>query len=295
MKQNNIESKIDLPIELSKKYDHLSHILTEMGSMVIGFSGGIDSTLLLRIATEILGEKVLAVIGKSETYPAREFEEAVSLAESFGSRYRFVLTEETDDLKFRENPPNRCYFCKTELFGKLQEIADEERFDWIADGTILDDLSDFRPGMIAKDEKLVRSPLLESGFTKEDVRTLARALNIPIWDKPSFACLASRFPYGFEITRENLTKVDAAENVLRDFGFRAFRVRHHDDHTARLELSNEEVQRMFSNGIREEIVERLQEIGYRTITLDLRGFRSGSMNDGLSKEAKERYQKGSRE
>jgi uncharacterized protein len=222
--------------QLQTKHDHLKNILREMGSVAVGFSGGIDSTLLIRVATDALGNNALAVIGKSETYPTREFEEAIQLATSFGSRYRVVNTEETDNLKFKENPPDRCYFCKTELFGKLNVIAKEEGMRWIADGTILDDLGDFRPGMRAKSEQDVRSPLLEAGFTKSDVRSLSRALGITTWDKPSFACLSSRFPYGHGITKENLMKVDAAETFMRDLGFRFFRVRHHDDRTARLEV-----------------------------------------------------------
>ncbi|GJQ20503.1 MAG: adenine nucleotide alpha hydrolase [Bacteroidia bacterium] len=272
--------------ELFQKYETLRNILSNLGSVAIGYSGGIDSTLLIRVATEVLGNNALAVIGRSETYPTREFEEALALAHRFGSRFRVVNTEETDNLKFRENPVNRCYFCKTELFGKLHGIAAEEGIEWIADGTIVDDLRDFRPGMKAKTEQNVRSPLLEAGFSKNDVRELARFLEIPIWDKPSFACLSSRFPYGFGITKENLMKVDAAETFLRDNGFRVFRVRHHDDRTARIELGPVEFQRMFDNGFRAEVVRRFKELGYVYVTIDLQGFRSGSMNEVVTEEEK---------
>lgn len=272
--------------ELSRKYETLKGILSDLGSVAIGYSGGIDSTLLIRVATDVLGDRALAVIGRSETYPTREFEEAMDLARRFGSRHRIVNTEETDDLKFRENPLNRCYFCKSELFGKLNGIAAEEGIEWVADGTIVDDLGDFRPGMKAKSEQNVRSPLLEAGFTKNDVRALARMLDIPIWDKPSFACLASRFPYGFGITKENLMKVDEAETFLRDHGFRAFRVRHHDDRTARIELGPTEFQRMFDDGFRSEVVKRFKELGYVYVTMDLQGFRSGSMNEVVSEKEK---------
>jgi uncharacterized protein len=278
--------------ELQEKYSRLRSILSEISSVAIGFSGGIDSTLLIRVATDVLGDKALAVIGRSETYPTREFEEAIQLAESFGARYRIVNTEETDDLKFKENPPDRCYFCKTELFGKLGMIAEEEGIQWIADGTITDDLGDFRPGMRAKSEKMVRSPLLEAGFSKNDVRTLARELGIPTWDKPSFACLSSRFPYGYGITKENLMKVDAAETFMRDRGFRFFRVRHHDDKTARLELGPQEFHRLFEDGFREELVAHFKKLGFVYVTLDLQGYRSGSMNEVLSEEVKEEYLKG---
>ncbi|MEX0601920.1 MAG: ATP-dependent sacrificial sulfur transferase LarE [Bacteroidota bacterium] len=274
---------------LTTKYESLKAILREMESVAIGFSGGIDSTLLIRVATGILGDRALAVIGKSETYPTREFEEAITLAGQFGSRYRVVATEETDDVKFRENPPNRCYFCKTELFGKLELIAREEDIRWIADGTITDDLGDFRPGMLAKSENNVRSPLLEAGFSKLDVRTLARELGIPTWDKPSFACLASRFPYGLGITKENLMKIDAAETFLRDLGFRTFRVRHHDDRTVRLELGPEEFRIMVEPGFRARVVEELKNLGYVYVTLDLQGYRTGSMNEVLPAETKETF------
>jgi pyridinium-3,5-biscarboxylic acid mononucleotide sulfurtransferase len=278
--------------ELTRKYSHLQSILRGLQSVAIGFSGGIDSTLLIRVATDVLGDSALAVIGRSETYPTREFEEALRLASAFGSRYRVVRTEETDDLKFRENPPDRCYFCKTELFAKLHEIAAEEAIQWIADGTIVDDLGDFRPGMRAKSEQQVRSPLLEAGFTKEDVRVLARDLGIPTWDKPSFACLSSRFPYGFGITKENLMKIDQAETFLRDHGFRFFRVRHHDDKTVRIEAGPQEFDRFLDGNFRSELIARLKSLGYFYITLDLQGYRSGSMNEILTEKEKEQYLSG---
>ncbi len=277
--------------ELQSKYDHLKSILREMERVAIGFSGGIDSTLLICVATEVLGEHALAVIGRSETYPTREFQEAIELAQQFGTRYRVVNTEETDDLKFKENPPDRCYFCKTELFGKLNVIAEQEGISWIADGTITDDLGDFRPGMRAKSEQSVRSPLLEAGFSKNDVRVLAKELGIPTWDKPSFACLSSRFPYGFGITKENLMKIDAAETFMRDNGFRFFRVRHHDDKTARLEVGPQEFQRLFDDKLREQIVAHFKSLGFVYVTLDLQGYRTGSMNEVLTEQAKEEYLK----
>jgi uncharacterized protein len=275
-----------LPSEVSEKYERLRHILSDLGSVAIGFSGGIDSTLLIRVATDVLGDRALAVIGRSETYPTREFEEALTTARQFGSPYRVVNTEETDNLKFRENPLNRCYFCKTELFGKLHALAESEGIRWVADGTIVDDLGDFRPGMKAKSEQNVRSPLLESGFTKNDVRVLAKHLGIPTWDKPSFACLSSRFPYGFGITKENLMKVDAAETFMRDNGFRSFRVRHHDDRTARIELGPQEFHRVFDDAFRSALVQHFKSLGYNYVTLDLQGFRSGSMNEVLTEEEK---------
>lgn len=271
-----------LPSDLQTKYLHLQSILRELGSVVIGYSGGVDSTLLLKVATDILGRKALAVIGKSETYPTREYEEAIQLAQSFGSTYIEVRTEETDDLKFQSNPHNRCYFCKTELFSKLGEIAEQHAIPWIADGTITDDLGDFRPGMRAKNEHNVRSPLLEANMSKRDVRELSRFLGLPTWDKQSFACLSSRFPYGQQITKESLMKIDAAENLLRDLGFRYFRVRHHDEKTARIEVGKEEIARLLDDKVRETVVTHLKNLGFTYIALDLQGYRTGSMNEVLS-------------
>ena len=276
---------------LQFKYDRLRSIVRELGSVVIGFSGGVDSTLLLRVATDELSGNALAVIGKSETYPTREYEEAVRLAESFGSNYVEVRTEETDDLKFQSNPVDRCYFCKTELFEKLTDIAAMRGIPWIADGTITDDVGDFRPGMRAKKEKNVRSPLLEANMSKHDVRELSRYLDLPTWDKQSFACLSSRFPYGQAITKESLMKTDAAENLLRDLGFRSFRVRHHDEKTARIEVGKEEIEKLLDHGLRETIVNRLKGLGFTYVTLDLQGYRTGSMNEVLTANVKQEFSK----
>ena len=275
--------------DVEKKYGDLRAILNEMGTVALGYSGGVDSTLLLKVAADVLGTRALAMIGRSETYPTREFEEAVALAQQMGARYVVVTTEETDDLKFRENPPDRCYFCKTELFGKLEQIASQEGIHWIADGTITDDVGDFRPGMRARQEKNVRSPLLEAGFSKADVRELSKHLELPTWDKPAFACLSSRFPYGTGITKENLTRVDSAETFLRDAGFRFFRVRFHDEKTARIEVGTQEIHRLLDDSLRERLVKHLKALGFLYVTLDLQGYRTGSMNEVLSEEAKRGY------
>ncbi|MEK9138696.1 MAG: ATP-dependent sacrificial sulfur transferase LarE [Bacteroidota bacterium] len=271
------------------KYGRLQSILQDMGSVAIGYSGGVDSTLLVKVAVDILGPRALAMIGRSETYPTRDFEEAVALAESIGARYLVVNTEETDELKFQENPPDRCYYCKTELFGKLGEIAEREGIAWIADGTITDDVGDFRPGMRARSERNVRSPLLEAGLSKEEVREISKHLALPTWDKPAFACLSSRFPYGTSITKENLTRVDEAETLLRDLGFRFFRVRFHDERTARIEVGPQEIKRLMDDELREKIVQHLKEIGFTYVTLDLQGYRTGSMNEVLPVELKLHY------
>ncbi|MGB2959294.1 MAG: ATP-dependent sacrificial sulfur transferase LarE [Bacteroidota bacterium] len=272
-----------------RKYLHLQSIVREMGGIAIGYSGGVDSTLLLKVAVDVLGEHVLAMIGRSDTYPTREFEEAVSLARNIGARYVVVGTEETDLVKFRENPPDRCYYCKTELFGKLQELADREKIAWIADGTITDDVGDFRPGMRAKSERGVRSPLLEASLSKAEVREISRHLALPTWDKPAFACLSSRFPYGTEITHEALSKVDSAETALREEGFRVFRVRFHDEHTARIEVGPEEITLLLERERRDRVVARLKDLGFAFVTLDLQGYRTGSMNELLSVEEKNRH------
>lgn len=274
---------------VEQKYERLKSILREMGSMAIGYSGGVDSTLLVKAAVAELGDRAVAMIGRSETYPTREFEEAVALAERIGARYIVVQTEETDVLKFRENPPDRCYFCKTELFGKLADIAAREGLAWIADGTITDDVGDFRPGMKAKSENRVRSPLLEAGLSKDEVREISKHLELPTWDKPAFACLSSRFPYGMSITKENLVKVDNAETLLRDLGFRFLRVRFHDERTARIEVGPQEMTRLLDEELRERIVGHLKQLGFVYVTLDLQGYRSGSMNEVLPVEVKLQY------
>ncbi len=275
--------------QLEEKHQILRKILREMKGVAVGYSGGVDSTLLIKVASDVLGEQAVAMIGRSATYPTGEFQEALEIVQAIGARYVVVETEETDVLKFQENPPDRCYFCKTELFGKLNELAEREDIPWIADGTITDDVGDFRPGMRAKAEQNVRSPLLEAGFSKDDVRKLSHHLGLPTWDKPAFACLSSRFPYHMGITKENLSRVDRAEGFLRSLGFRNYRVRFHDERTARIELGVTELERVMKSSTRENVVRHLKELGFIYVTLDLQGYRTGSMNEVLTEEVKQKY------
>jgi len=272
---------------IEQKYEKLKNIFHEMGGVVIGFSGGVDSTLLLKVATDVLGGKVVGVVGTSTTYPRREFEEAKQLAKDIGARIEIIKTEEDKNPKFISNPPDRCYFCKTELFTRITSIAQREGMPFVADGSNVDDENDFRPGMKALRELAVRSPLREAGMTKKDVRELSKMLGLPTHDKPSYACLSSRFPYGSSITAEKLIMVESAENFMRDLGFQTVRVRHYED-TARIEMGINEMPRVIEDAIRKKIIEKFKEIGYIYITLDIEGFRSGSMNEVLFKGNKNR-------
>jgi uncharacterized protein len=268
--------------ECEEKLALLKDIIRRYGSLLVAFSGGCDSTLLLKVARDVLGEGAIAVTARSETYPSCEYEEAVELAREIGARHLTIDTSELSVEGFSSNAPDRCYFCKGELFQKLLEIAGEHGIQYVADGASLDDASDHRPGMRAARELGIVSPLKEAGLTKDDIRELSRMLGLPTWDKPSFACLASRFPYGEEITAEKLTMVDRAESFLRSLGFRQVRVRHHDT-MARIEVSEPDLDRFLERSVRERVASKLKEIGYTYISLDLQGYRSGSMNEVLSR------------
>ncbi len=268
-----------MELTLQKKQRALEQILRDMGGCVIGFSGGVDSTLLLAVACSVLGERALAVTATSETYPERELREAKALALQLGGRHRIIVSEELDIPGFTQNPVDRCYHCKKELFSKLCAIAAEEGISVVVDGSNLDDRGDYRPGKLALAELGVRSPLVEAGFTKGDIRDLSRERGLPTWDKPAFACLSSRFPYGTEITRERVSQVGRAEESLRELGLRVLRVRHHGD-VARIELGEEEF-RMAVHELRNEVIARVKNAGYAYVALDLQGYRTGAMNEVL--------------
>ncbi len=263
------------------KVDRLKEIIQELESVLVAYSGGVDSTLLLKLCGDLLGPRTLAVIATSETYPSREIDEAKVTAQALGARYEVIATEELANEDFASNPSNRCYYCKTELFSKLRGIADERGLKWVLDGSNYDDLDDHRPGRQAAKEIGVRSPLMEAGLTKMDIRMLSRELGLPTWNKPSFACLSSRFPYGDRITLDKLGQIDQAEQFIRDLGFVQVRVRHHDA-IARIELPKEDLPRLLANGKGELISQMLKGLGFTYVTVDLQGYRSGSMNETLS-------------
>ena len=272
-------------MNLQQKTAELRRILVDMESLLVAYSGGIDSTLVAKVARETLGKRMLAVIGDSESLLRSELEEAVNLVEKEGIPHRIIRPHELDNPNYSSNPSNRCFFCKDELFTLLEGLASTEAFRFIADGANADDTGDHRPGLQAAADHRVRHPLQEAGFTKNDIRDLAREIGLPNWDKPAMACLASRFPYGTEISQEKLAMVAKAEETLKSLGFRNYRVRHHEsgnDTIARLEISEGDFERVLASHIREEIDTALRHIGYQFVSLDLQEFRSGRLNDAIS-------------
>ena len=268
-------------MKLEEKLLKLKKIAKNLKSVVVAFSGGVDSTLVAKVCYEILKDNSIAVTARSETYPDFEFEEAKGLAKMIGIRHLVINTSELAIEGFANNPPNRCYFCKTELFEKLKNIAKQNGFLHVADGANLDDTKDYRPGLEASKELNVKSPLKEAGMTKKDVREVSKILNLPTWNKPAYACMSSRFPYGQSITVEKLKMVSKAEEYLRSLGLRQFRVRHHET-IARIEVLSQDMHFFLSLSIKEKLINKFKEIGFVYVTLDLEGYRSGSMNEALS-------------
>jgi uncharacterized protein len=265
-------------VTLDAKLQHLRSILAGMDSVLVAYSGGVDSSLLLKVASDVLGERALGVIADSESLPREELSAALDLARRFQLSVLVVRTHELQRPEYRANRQDRCYHCKAELFERLTELASERGIASIAYGANLDDQNDIRPGFRAAREYRIRAPLIEAGLTKADVREIARSLELPTWDKPAFACLSSRVPFGSKVTPRVLARIEAAEDVLRGLGFRQFRVRHHDT-VARVEVGQDEMARLLEPGVRQDVVAGMQAAGYTYVTLDLGGYRSGSAHE----------------
>ncbi|MFL2759872.1 MAG: ATP-dependent sacrificial sulfur transferase LarE [Dehalococcoidia bacterium] len=266
---------------VEEKRQQLVNIINDMGSVIVAYSGGVDSAFLAAVAHEVLGDKALSVTANSPSLAPSELEDAIALATDQEIHYEIIETKETEREDYQANNPDRCFFCKDELYSHLIKFADQRGYTVITNGTNVDDLGDYRPGLEAAKQYGVRSPLVEADLTKQDIRDLSKEMGLPTWDKPAQACLSSRIPYGTMVTVEALTRIAKAEHFLRSKGFKQLRVRHHET-VARIEIEPKDFQALLDESVRNEITEYFKSIGYSYVTMDMNGFRSGSLNEILT-------------